>query len=267
MSTPDSMALQVRAMSISFGGVRALDGVDLDVAPGEIVGLIGPTGAGKTTLFDCISGLVPGQGSVAVGGRDVTTLAPHSRAHAGLGRSFQDARLFSSMTVLDSLRVAGERNAKRPPSIFATLLGLGGVPQQEQAATDRAMAVVEQFGLAAYRDKLIGELSTGTRRVVDLAGLMVQRPSVILLDEPSSGIAQRDAEALGPLLVQVRDELGCAMVIIEHDMPLLLGLVDRLYALETGRVIASGPPQQVVANERVVRSYLGDDPAAIERSG
>jgi branched-chain amino acid transport system ATP-binding protein len=175
--------------------------------------------------------------------------------------------MFSSMTVLDTLRVAGERNAARRPSVIATLLGLGGVPEQAKAATDRALAVVQQFGLGAYRDKLIGELSTGTRRVVDLAGLLVQRPSVVLLDEPSSGIAQREAEALGPLLRQVRDELGCAMVVIEHDMPLLLGLVDRLYALETGRVIASGRPQDVVADERVVRSYLGDDPAAIERSG
>jgi ABC-type branched-subunit amino acid transport system ATPase component len=260
-------ALQVRGMGISFGGVRALDGVDLDVAPGEIVGLIGPNGAGKTTLFDCISGLAPGEGSVAVAGRDVTGLSPHARAHAGLGRSFQDARMFSSMTVLDTLRVAGERNAARRPSVIATLLGLGGVPEQAKAATDRALAVVQQFGLGAYRDKLIGELSTGTRRVVDLAGLLVQRPSVVLLDEPSSGIAQREAEALGPLLRQVRDELGCAMVVIEHDMPLLLGLVDRLYALETGRVIASGRPQDVVADERVVRSYLGDDPAAINRSG
>lgn len=262
-----SMALQVRGMGISFGGVRALDGVDLDVAEGEIVGLIGPNGAGKTTLFDCISGLAPGEGTVSVAGRDITRMAPHARAHAGLGRSFQDARLFTSMTVLDTLRVAGERNTKKPASVVTTLLGLGGVPQEEQDATDRALQVVQQFGLTAYRDKLIGELSTGTRRVVDLAGLLVQRPSVILLDEPSSGIAQREAEALGPLLVQVRDELGCALLVIEHDMPLLLGLVERLYALETGRVIASGAPQDVVADPLVVRSYLGDDPAAIERSG
>ena len=267
MAQGPQLALQVRGMGVSFGGVRALDGVDLDVADGEIVGLIGPNGAGKTTLFDCISGLAPGEGTVSVAGRDITALAPHKRAHAGLGRSFQDARMFTSMTVLDTLRVAGERNTRRPASVMTTLLGLGGVPQEEQEATDRALEVIEQFGLTAYRDKLIGELSTGTRRVVDLAGLLVQRPSVILLDEPSSGIAQREAEALGPLLVGVRDELGCALLVIEHDMPLLLGLVERLYALETGRVIASGDPQAVVADPQVVRSYLGDDPAAIERSG
>jgi ABC-type branched-subunit amino acid transport system ATPase component len=259
-------ALTVRGMGISFGGLRALDGVDLDVQPGEIVGLIGPNGAGKTTLFDCISGLVPGEGTVAVSGRDVTRMAPHQRAHAGLGRSFQDARLFSSMTVLDTLRVASERAAAKPPSVIGTLLGLGDAAEQETLATERALEMVEKLGLQDYRDKLIGELSTGTRRVVDIAGLMVQRPAVVLLDEPSSGIAQREAEALGPLLRQVRDELGCALLVIEHDMPLLLGLAERLYALETGRVIVSGPPAEVIADERVVRSYLGSDAAAIGRS-
>ena len=260
-------ALSVRGMGVSFGGLRALHGVDLDVEAGEIVGLIGPNGAGKTTLFDCISGLAPGDGTVSVGGHDITGLAPHKRAHAGLGRSFQDARMFTSMTVLDTLRVAAERNAKRPASVVSTLLGIGGVAEEEQAATDGALRAIEQLGLSAYRDRLIGELSTGTRRVVDLAGLLIQRPAVILLDEPSSGIAQREAEALGPMLLKVRDELGCAMLVIEHDMPLLLGLVDRLYALETGRVIASGKPADVIADPLVVRSYLGDDPAAIERSG
>jgi ABC-type branched-subunit amino acid transport system ATPase component len=254
-------------MGISFGGLRALDGVDLDVEPGEIVGLIGPNGAGKTTLFDCVSGLVRGEGTVAVSGRDVTGLAPHERAKAGLGRSFQDARLFGSMTVLDTLRVAGERGAARPPSVVGTLLGLGGAPRHEQEATAAAMDMVARFGLQAYRDKLVGELSTGTRRVVDLAGLMIQRPAVVLLDEPSSGIAQREAEALAPLLRQVRDDLGCAMLVIEHDMPLLLSLAERLYALETGRVIAEGAPKDVVADPRVVSSYLGNDPAALHRSG
>ena len=146
MITSPQSALSVRSMGVSFGGVRALDGVDLDVAEGEIVGLIGPNGAGKTTLFDCISGLAPGEGTVSVAGRDITRMAPHARAHAGLGRSFQDARLFTSMTVLDTLRVAGERNTRRHASVVMTLLGLGGVPQEEQQATERALEVVQQFG-------------------------------------------------------------------------------------------------------------------------
>ena len=260
-----SAALEVRGVGISFGGLRALDGVDLVVQPGEIVGLIGANGAGKTTLFDCISGLLPGEGQVIVGGRDVTGLAPHARARAGLGRSFQDARLFTSMTVLDTLRVASEKAAPRPAGVVSTLLGFGA--DHEAAATEAALEVVAAFGLSAYRDKLVGELSTGTRRVVDLAGIVIQKPSVVLLDEPSSGIAQREAEALGPLLRQVRDQLGCALLVIEHDMPLLLGLAERLYALETGRVIASGLPDVVVHDPEVVRSYLGDDPAALGRSG
>src|SRR5690349_18420716 len=211
-------ALEVRGMSVSFGGLRALDSVDLDVQPGEIVGLVGANGAGKTTLFDCISGFVPGTGTVRVQDRDVTGLAPHLRAKAGLGRSFQDARMFASMTVLDTLRVAGERLASGHASVVGTLLGLGGAPAHEKRATEEALSVIEAFGLQAYRDKLIGELSTGTRRVVDLAALVVQKPSVVLLDEPSSGIAQKEAEALGPLLRTVRDRLGCALLVIEHDM-------------------------------------------------
>jgi branched-chain amino acid transport system ATP-binding protein len=258
-------ALDARGVGISFGGVRALDGVDIVVQPGEIVGLIGPNGAGKTTFFDCVSGLIPGEGQVLVAGRDVSGLPAHERARAGLGRSFQDARLFASMSVIDVLTVAAERHQSRSPGVMKTLLGFGA--EAEAAARSTAAQVVETFGLQAYRDKLVGELSTGTRRVVDLAGILVQRPSVVLLDEPSSGLAQREAEALVPLLQRVRADLGCALVVIEHDMPLLLGIAERLYALETGRVVAQGLPDDVVRDPEVVRSYLGDDPAAIARSG
>jgi branched-chain amino acid transport system ATP-binding protein len=258
-------ALDARGVGISFGGVRALDGVDIVVQPGEIVGLIGPNGAGKTTFFDCVSGLIPGEGEVFVAGRDVTALPAHERSRAGLGRSFQDARLFASMSVIDVLTVAAERHLPRSPGVMRTLLGFSGLAEAKARTT--AAEVIETFGLAAYRDKLVGELSTGTRRVVDLAGILVQRPTVVLLDEPSSGLAQREAEALVPLLQRVRADLGCALVVIEHDMPLLLGIAERVYALETGRVVAQGLPQDVVRDPEVVRSYLGDDPAAIARSG
>jgi branched-chain amino acid transport system ATP-binding protein len=258
-------ALEARGVGVSFGGVRALDGVDVVVQPGEIVGLIGPNGAGKTTFFDCVTGLIPGEGQVLVDGRDVSGLPAHERSRAGLGRSFQDARLFASMTVLDVLTVAGERHQPRSPGVLKTLLGFDGIAEAKARKT--AAEVIETFGLQAYRDKLVGELSTGTRRVVDLAGILVQRPTVVLLDEPSSGLAQREAEALVPLLQRVRADLSCALLVIEHDMPLLLDIAERLYALETGRVIAQGLPQDVVHDPEVVRSYLGDDPAAIARSG
>ena len=260
-------ALRTTGVGISFGGVRAVNDVSLSVAPGEIVGIIGPNGAGKTTLFDCISGNQPHEGKVFVGDRDVTGSGPHERARAGLGRSFQDARLYHSMTVLDTLRVAGERHRPRGSGALSTLLGRSAAVAAERTATEDAHRVIDNFGLSAYRDKLIGELSTGTRRVVDLAGILLQRPSVVLLDEPSSGIAQKEAEALGPLLLRLREELGCAMVVIEHDMPLLLGLAERVIALETGSVIAEGSPQDVIRDPEVVRSYLGSDQVAIQRSG
>jgi branched-chain amino acid transport system ATP-binding protein len=247
--------------------VHALQGVDVSVEAGEIVGIIGANGAGKTTLFDCISGITECAGQVLLDGVDVSGASVHVRARAGLGRSFQDARLFHSMTVLDTLRTASERHRPQGSSVIGTLLGGRAARDGEVAATRKADELVELFGLEGYRDKLVGELSTGTRRIIDLACLLIQRPKVVLLDEPSSGIAQRETEALAPLLVRVRDELGCGLVLIEHDMPLVLSLATRLYALETGRVIAEGAPDDVVRDPAVVRSYLGDDPKAINRSG
>jgi branched-chain amino acid transport system ATP-binding protein len=234
--------------------------------PGEIVGVIGPNGAGKTTLFDCISGFVACEGRVFVGRTEVTGAGAHVRAAAGLGRSFQDARLFRTMTVLDALRVASELRMPYAGAL-SSLLSLGPSRRAEKLAMRRALEMVDLMGLGAYRDKLIKELSTGTRRIVDLASVLIRRPSVVLFDEPSSGIAQKEAEALGPLLVSIRDRLGCAIVLIEHDMPLLLSVAERMYALETGRVVASGEPNDVIRHPEVVRSYLGDDPAAIARSG
>ena len=260
-------ALATQAVAVSFGGVAALRGVDIRVAPGEIVGIIGPNGAGKTTLFDAISGLNDATGSVSLGGRDLSKAAPHVRSRAGLGRSFQDARLFHTMTVVDTLRTAYERHIGAGSGVIATLLGGKAAVASEKASEERARHAIDQFGLHSYADKLIGELSTGTRRVVDLAGLVIATPTVILLDEPSSGIAQREAEALDPLVRRIRDDLGCAIVIIEHDMPLLLGLAERVYAMETGSIIAQGTPGQVIANDDVIRSYLGTNAAALERSG
>jgi branched-chain amino acid transport system ATP-binding protein len=259
-------ALTVEGVGIAFGGVRALSGVSLHVGPREIVGVIGPNGAGKTTLFDCVSGHLDCTGRVRLGDRDLTGMAPHRRAAAGLGRSYQDARLYPSMTVLDTLRTASELTLRRD-SLWARVPGTPASRRAEAAAVRTAEDMVELMGLQAYAAKFVRELSTGTRRIVDLGCLLIQRPTVILFDEPSSGIAQREAEALGPLLGRIRDETGAAILLIEHDMPLLLGISDRLYALETGRVITSGRPADVVRDPRVVASYLGDDAAAINRSG
>lgn len=258
-------ALTVDGVSVSFGGLRALTSVSLQLGHGEVVGIIGPNGAGKTTLFDCLSGHVPCTGRLFLGERDITAMPPHMRAATGLGRSYQDARLYPSLSVWDTLRTAAELQM-RAESGWAVIPGTPASRRAEKVADEGAARIVDLMGLASYSSKFVRELSTGTRRIVDLGCLLIQRPSVILFDEPSSGIAQREAEALGPLLRAIRDETGASLLVIEHDMPLLMGIADRLYALETGRVIAQGAPSDVVRDPTVVRSYLGDDLAAINRS-
>lgn len=255
----------MRHIGVAFGGLQVLNDVSFDLNAREILGFIGPNGAGKTTLFDAISGFVPSVGQLWLGETELTRLNPQQRAAAGIGRSFQDARLFSAMTVLDTLRVAHEL-AMKDTAIVASALSLPSSRKAEAAATTNALQLVELLGLGAYRDKLVRELSTGTRRIVDLACLLARRPAVVLLDEPSSGIAQREAEALAPMIRAIRDTIGCSILLIEHDMPLLLSVADRLHALETGTTIATGKPDVVIKHPEVIRSYLGDDQVAIARS-
>ena len=258
--------LAARDINVTFGGLRVLDEVSFDLYRGEILGFIGPNGAGKTTLFDALSGFVPSVGRIWLDDVELTPMKPAARAAAGIGRSFQDARLFSAMTVLDTLRVANELSL-REVVVLESALRLRSARVAEAEATKRSVELVELLGLGGYRDKLVRELSTGTRRIVDLACLLARRPAVVLLDEPSSGIAQREAEALGPMIRSIRDTIGCSVLLIEHDMPLLLSVADRLHALELGRTIATGRPQTVIRHPQVVRSYLGGDAAAINRSG
>ncbi|MEZ5180190.1 MAG: ATP-binding cassette domain-containing protein, partial [Acidimicrobiales bacterium] len=222
-------ALDVSGVSVSFGGIRAVSDVSFQVAPGEVVGLIGPNGAGKTTVFDLVSGFVPTEtGRVSLGG-----LRPSRRALIGLGRSFQDSRLFPSLTVEEVLLVALERwlDVKDP---LNAAFRLPPQVQSEHVARHRVDELIELLGLQAYRSKFVGELSTGSRRVVDLGCVLAHEPSVVLLDEPSSGIAQREAEALGPLLLRIRDTLSASLVVIEHDMALISSISDRLVALDQG---------------------------------
>ncbi|MFM2071797.1 MAG: hypothetical protein RLZZ623_2060 [Actinomycetota bacterium] len=264
--TPAASALAVTDVACSFGGIRAVNGVSFSVSQGEILGLIGPNGAGKTTLFDLISGFTPLlTGTVELAGRDVTQLSPSGRAELGLGRSFQDARLFPEMTVTETLKVSWERWYENRSALAAALRWPAVFDDEERAAL-RVDELIELMNLGAYRTSFIRELSTGTRRVVDLACLVAHRPTVILLDEPSSGIAQREVEALAPLLLRLRAEMGSALVVIEHDMPLVSSISDRLLALDQGRIITTGTPSEVLLHPQVIESYLGTDPSALARS-
>jgi ABC-type branched-subunit amino acid transport system ATPase component len=260
------LPLQTSGVRVHFGGVVALDGPDLVVGPGEIVGLIGPNGAGKTTLMNVISGVItPDAGSVRLFGHEVVDLPPDLRAAYGAARSFQDATLFSGLTVTETIQVALGRGHKI--GVIPAMLGAPWVRARERTSHRQANEILERFGLARWAQVMTSELSTGTRRICDLAAQVAAEPKLLMLDEPTAGVAQRDAEAFGPLLRRVRDELDCAVLIVEHDMPLLMGLCDRVYAMEAGHVIAEGTPAQIRHNPAVVASYLGSDNVAITRSG
>jgi ABC-type branched-subunit amino acid transport system ATPase component/MFS family permease len=259
--------LQVSGLLRSFGGIRAVNDVSFEVAPREILGVIGPNGAGKTTLFDLISGFTPtDSGRVFLDGVEISDFSPFRRAAFGLGRSFQDARLFPEVTVTETLAVSTERFVGSR-SVLAAALRLPHMFDSENEVALRVDELLELMGLGQFRNMFIRELSTGTRRVVDLACQVAHRPTVILLDEPSSGIAQREVEALAPVLLRLRDEMGASLVVIEHDMPLISSISDRLLALDQGAVVTTGPPAEVLEHPLVVESYLGTSSAAISRSG
>ena len=263
--------LSVRDVSQRFGGITAVSDVSFSVAPGEIVGFIGPNGAGKTTLFDVISGFLPGNGGsielrVDGAGHELMGVPPQARARMGLGRSFQDGRLFPALTVADTIAVAFDTHVDVRDTL-ATAMHFPSVAKAEEEVRNRVDELIDLMGLGAFRNKFVHELSTGSRRVVDLACVLAHSPGVLLLDEPSSGIAQREAEALAPLLRRIRDDLGASLLVIEHDLPLLTSVADRMLALDLGEVIAEGTPDEVVAHPAVVASYLGTSESAIARSG
>ncbi|MCU1368076.1 MAG: ABC-type branched-chain amino acid transport system, ATPase component, partial [Ilumatobacteraceae bacterium] len=260
-------ALAIAGLVRSFGGIRAVDNVSFELAPREILGIIGPNGAGKTTLFDLISGFTPSDsGRVRLAGIDLTDASPAQRAKEGLGRSFQDAKLFPELTVAETLAISTERFVGSR-SILAAALRMPQTFDSEQQVALRVDELLELMALGQYRNAFIRELSTGTRRVVDLACQVAHRPTVILLDEPSSGIAQREVEALAPVLLRLRDEMGASLIVIEHDMPLISSISDRLLALDQGAVVTTGSPADVLEHPAVVESYLGTSSAAISRSG
>jgi ABC-type branched-subunit amino acid transport system ATPase component/ABC-type branched-subunit amino acid transport system permease subunit len=257
--------LEAIGLTVTIGGRNLIQDVDVTVGPGEVVGLIGANGAGKTTLMNAISGFVPASGRVLLDGDDISLLQPHRRARAGLGRGFQSARLFPRLTARECVQVALE--SQHPTELAPALLGLPPAIRTERWSRTAADAMLGELGLTRFADVRTAGLSTGTRRILELACLLATQPSVVLLDEPMAGIAQRETEAFIPLLREIGSSLGAAMLIIEHDLPLISEVSDRLYCMEAGMVIAHGTPDEVRNDPLVVASYLGTDERAVARSG
>lgn len=243
--------LEVRDVRVRFGGVTPVDGVSLSVKPGEVVGLIGPNGAGKSTLIDAISGFAPiASGRVLLGGRDVTTLPAHLRARAGLVRSWQSLEIFEDVTVLENLQV-GHHRVTRHERLKSLL-------KPRQTPLDSAgLSAVEGFGLRDDVARLPGELSFSQRRVITTARALSLNPSVVLLDEPAAGMSDVRRAALARAISTLARGRGIGVLVVDHDMPFVMGLCDRVTVVNFGRVICEGPPEYVRGDEAVIRAYLG----------
>jgi len=260
---PDGSVLATEHLTVKFGGLTAVDDVAFRALPGEVIGLIGNNGAGKSTLLNAIGGYVPSSGTVRLLGRDISRKRAHRRARVGLGRTFQSARLYPELTVRDTVQLALE--ARESTSFWGSLLWVPSIrPERKKYA--EASELIDFLGLGRYADRFVAELSTGTRRIVELATVLAVAPRVICLDEPTAGVAQREAEAFGPLIVRVQQELDATLIVVEHDLPLILSISSRIYCLEAGRVIAEGLPHEIRDDPRVISSYLGTDERAIQRS-
>ena len=252
--------LEAKDIKVRFGGLHAVDGASLRVDRGTIVGLMGPNGAGKTTLFNAISGaLRPDTGSVYFLGEDISSLAPHQRAARGMGRTFQLIGLAKDQSVYENLLIA--QHLAAPYGVLASLTTLGSRHWEREVRT-RADQTLDGLGFGRFRDTPVARLSHGQQRIVEIGCALVTSPELLMLDEPSAGMSPAAAEDLAATLIDIRDQLGRTVLLIEHNVPLVLGTADELYVMDAGQVIANGEPIEVVTQPAVVRAYLGTEVSA-----
>ena len=252
-----SALLSVQGLSLSFGGLRAVEEVSFHLDSGEILALIGPNGAGKTTVFNCISGFYrAGSGEIAFAGERIERLPGFKIARRGLLRTFQNIRLFPGMTVLENLLI-GQHQQLRATG-WSGLLRTPGYRRAMGEALAKAAFWLDELGLREVANREAGTLSYGQQRWLEIARCMVGAPRLLLLDEPAAGLNPRETAELDELIVRLRAEHGLSVLLIEHDMRLVMGLSDRIVVLDQGRVIAEGSPEAVRADSRVIKAYLGE---------
>lgn len=250
-ATPRGSHLKIEGLGLQIGGATILKDVDLDVAAGSLVGVIGPNGAGKTTLFNAVSGLLkPTAGRVLLDGDDITTASVPARARAGLGRTFQTSSLFPRLTVLENVRLAAQVSLGGSASLLR-------FPRRSDAATELALAKLEAVGLGHKRDFAAGDISHGDKRKLEIAVLLATETSIVLLDEPMAGVGSGDVDGLVGNIRDLHREKGCTVLMVEHHIDVLMGLVDKVAVMYFGSIIAYDTPQNVMADPLVQSAYLG----------
>jgi len=249
--------LNLSDCTIAFGGLVAVDSVDMELKPGELIGLIGPNGAGKTTVFNLITGVYrPTRGRICLGGKDIHGQRPHEIAAEGIARTFQNIRLFGSMSALDNVRVGAHTHVRY--STIAAVARTSAFRQQDHELTNKCVHLLHVLGLGAFRDIEARSLPYGEQRRLEIARALGSDPKVLLLDEPTAGMNPHETRELMEVIKSIRDEFGLTILLIEHDMRVVMGICERIYVLDYGKVIAEGKPEEIRANPAVIEAYLGE---------
>ena len=261
--TDKNKLLEVRNLTMDFGGLRAIDGVDLDIFEGEIVALIGPNGAGKTTFFNCVTGIYePTLGDVLIhppGGvsRRINGMKPNRITALGMARTFQNIRLFPAMTVLENVMIG--RHCRSATTIIDAIFHSRRALREARETVDQSYRLLERVGLAASADEFASNLAYGAQRRLEIARALATDPFLLLLDEPAAGMNPQETCELDELIVRIRAQEQVAILLIEHDMKLVMNISDRIYVMEYGKEIAQGTPREIRENPKVIEAYLGEE--------